>query len=70
MEHRKIQPFDKLRTGWQRAEVGGQKSEIRRQQFSCESGFPRPACPGRNPGELVEGQPRSCDFNGLNDLTI
>ena len=28
-----------------------QKKEDRRQKFYCGSGFPRPACPGRGPGE-------------------
>jgi len=50
----------------QKSEVGGQRSEGRRQKFYCGSGFPRPACPGRSPGEFacpelvewVEGQPR------------
>ena len=61
--------------GGQRSEVGGQRSEVRgkkrRKGFSCGSGFPRPACPGRSPGEPVEGQPRSCalnDFYGFYDF--
>ena len=29
MEHREIQPFDKLRTGWQRTEVRRQKSGVK-----------------------------------------
>ena len=36
------------------------KSKERRKGFFCGSGFPRP--------ELVEGQPRSCDFSDLNDF--
>jgi len=29
--------------------------------------LPRPACPGRSPGELVEGQPRFWRFNDLTE---
>jgi len=52
----------------QRAGDRNQKSEEISKGFSCGSGFPRPACPGRSPGEPVEGQPRSCALNDFNDL--
>ncbi|MBW2580146.1 MAG: hypothetical protein JRD00_04215 [Deltaproteobacteria bacterium] len=56
----------------QRSEVRDQRKEMAGVRFShieilLWERLPRPACPGRSPGELVEGQPRFWRFNDLTE---